>query len=100
MAFCIKNSVVPDGFEEIKQSLQFKGFFVAYTTTEMKNRRYVQIKPETKYPSSARVVNETLILNDQAIPYEVNIETQYEFSNKFNKLLSKYENLWENLANE
>ena len=66
----------------------------------MKNRKGVQIRPETKYPSSARVVNETLILNDQAIPYEVNIEIQYEFSTKFNNLLSKYGNLWEDIANK
>ncbi len=101
LAMCIKTNSIQDGNEELKQSLQFKGFFVAEpkskvtveNTSGIILRKYDNI---SNMPNSARTAAD--ITNDNKDnnkkTYDADIKMVYSFSKKFNILLNRYGDIW------
>lgn len=106
---CIKAGTVVAGKEELKQSLQQKGFFVWDWSASISNKDefnitggsvvdYLSNKP-WMVPNifSQNIFGETEQKKD-SVPYEVNTTIVYRFSERLKGLLDRYGNLWEDIC--
>lgn len=100
LAFCIKNGVIPDGFEEIKQSLCFKGFFVSDMKTSVDLKKGASFPIMPKYANTARTFAEEQALYSNKEMYDAKTVNVYYLSKRFNNFLTRYGNLWEGLSKE
>lgn len=99
LARCINTGKI-DGEEEIKQTLQYKGIFKSETKTEIITKKGAIIRTGPPIANTARTLVEEQNAVSQATPYDLRSVTNYTYSSRFQKLLDRYGNLWENLANE
>lgn len=109
---CIKAKNVISGKEELKQNLQQKGLFVWGWHTSISNKsdtfepvsmsRIGRIlRDEETMTSAGRLFRSAFgepQKKQEPIPYEVNTSVEYQFSEKLNRLLETYGNLWENIS--
>ncbi len=98
LATCIKNDIIPDGYEEIKQSLQFKGFFVSMPDTSVAFKKGTSFPRAPVYANSARTFAEEQALANNNNIYDAKTVNVYHFSSRSTKLLSIYGVSWEDLA--
>ncbi len=113
LAECIKyGDVIPDK-EELKQSLQQKGLFVWGWHTSISNKfvptespSWAPQIPNFSLPEHAWRAADIFHLNifgesekkKEPIPYEVHTSVVYRFSDKLNRLLRSYGNLWDDIS--
>ena len=106
---CIKAGTVVVGKDELKQSLQQKGFFVWGWSASISNKDefnitggnivdYLSNKPWMTPNIFPRNMFGEPEQKKDSVPYEVNTTIVYRFSEKLKGLLDRYGNLWENIC--
>lgn len=106
---CIKAGTVVAGKEELKQSLQQKGFFVWYWSASISNKDefnitggsivdYLSNKPWMTPNIFPRNMFGEPEQKKDSVPYEVNTTIVYRFSERLKGLLDRYGNLWEDIC--
>ena len=97
LARCISTGKI-DGEEEIKQTLQYKGILTSQTKMEIVTKKGAIIRTGPPIANTARTLVEEQNAVPQATPYDLRSVTNYTYSNRFQKFLDRYGNLWEELC--
>lgn len=101
-------ALVFENTEELKQSLQQKGFFISEFKSSISNKEEIKNTDRVLnfdntsvnyFPNSA-VSGLQQYKTKKIPPYDVSIDIEYKFSQKMQKLLDTYGNIWEDIANE